>query len=60
MDTNTLPRSTTILMLMALQGKPLYAGTADPVKVAANRKANKVARKSRRVNRLNGFRKGVR
>lgn len=38
-------------MLGALQFKPLYMGTADPVVVSARRKKNKVARKQRKVNR---------
>lgn len=32
-------------------GKHIYAATADPVVVSKRRKANKVARKQRRVNR---------
>lgn len=32
-------------------GKHIYGGTADPVAVAKRRKANKVARKQRKVNR---------
>lgn len=43
------------LILKALNtpslGKHIYAGTADPVKVAKRRAKNKVARKQRRVNR---------
>lgn len=31
-------------------GKHIYAGTADPAVVAKRRKANKVARKQRKVN----------
>ncbi len=33
-------------------GKHIYAGTADPAVVAKRRKANKVARKQRKVNRV--------
>lgn len=44
-----------MLILKALNnpklGKHIYAGTADPVVVSKRRKANKVARKQRRVNR---------
>lgn len=32
-------------------GKHIYAGTVDPVVVAKRRKANKLARKQRKVNR---------
>lgn len=43
------------LILKALNtpslGKHIYAGTADPVKVAKRRAKNKVARKQRKVNR---------
>lgn len=56
----SLPRSTSLTMLGALQGKHVYAGTADPARVAKDRARNKVARRQRRVNRLRGARKGVR
>jgi hypothetical protein len=36
----------------ALQGKHIYGGTVDPAVVAHRRKRNKVARRSRRINRL--------
>lgn len=43
------------MILLALNnpklGKHIYAGTADPVAVAKRRKANKLARKQRKVNR---------
>lgn len=39
-------------ILMGLQAKPVYQGTADPVVVAARRRRNKAARRSRRINRL--------
>lgn len=43
------------MILLALNnprlGKHIYAGTADPVVVAKRRKANKVARKQRKVNK---------
>lgn len=60
--TAALPRSTSLGALAALNmtGKHIYAGTADPVTVAKNRKANKAARAQRRVNRKRNFRKGVR
>jgi hypothetical protein len=60
--TAALPRSTTLPMLAALHmtGKPIYAGTADPVTVAKRRAANRVARRQRRVNNQRNFRKGVR
>lgn len=38
-------------ILLALQGKHIYAGTVDPETVARRRAANKVARRSRRINR---------
>lgn len=41
-------------VLYGLQAKHVYGGTADPVKVAKRRAANKVARKQRRANRLSG------
>lgn len=44
-----------MLILKALNnprlGKHIYAGTANPVKVAKRRAKNKVARKHRKVNR---------
>lgn len=42
-----------ILMLLALNrlGKPMYHGTANPKKVERRRAKNKVARKSRQMNR---------
>ena len=43
-----------VMTLGALQGfKHIYSGTADPGKVAKRRAKNRVARKSRRTNRLN-------
>lgn len=40
-------------MLAALQGlSHIYAGTVDPAVVAHRRRRNKVARRSRRINRL--------
>lgn len=43
------------IILLALnnpkRGKHIYGGTADPVVVAKRRKANKMARKQRKVNR---------
>jgi len=39
-------------MLGAMQDKPMYHGTADVNAVAKRRAKNKVARRSRRINRL--------
>lgn len=49
------PRAASVLMLLALNhsGKHIYGGTVDPNEVARRRAANKVARRSRRVNRRN-------
>lgn len=55
-----LPASTTLPMLIALQRKPVYQGTADPAGVAANRRRNKAARRARAASRKANFRKGVR
>lgn len=57
-----LPRSTTLPALAALHlsGRHIYAGTVPAATVATRRRRNKAARKSRRVNRLTNFRKGVR
>jgi len=38
-------------ILMAMQRKPMYLGTVSHEEVAKRRAANKVARRSRRVNR---------
>lgn len=38
-------------ILFGLQSKPTYQGTVDPVTVAARRRRNKAARRSRRINR---------
>ena len=38
-------------ILQALQGRKIYAGTADPAKVKKRRAKNKVASVSRRKNR---------
>lgn len=43
-------------ILVGLQRKPTYQGTVDPVVVAERRRKNRVARKSRRANRLAGKR----
>lgn len=42
-----------VMILLALNktGKHIYAGTVDPAEIARRRKANKVARISRRKNR---------
>lgn len=52
----TLASATTLTtpgtrMLGALQGRHLYAGTVPAATVAKRREANKVARRSRAVNR---------
>jgi hypothetical protein len=39
-------------MLNALQFKPTYQGTVDPVTIADRRRRNRAARRSRRINRL--------
>lgn len=59
-NTGNLPRSTTLPMLLALQSKPIYQGTVDPVTVAENRARNKRARKARRTFRQSNARRGVR
>lgn len=41
-------------ILAGLQGKPTYAGTVPAETVARRRAANRVARRSRRVNRMRG------
>lgn len=45
------PTSYQSAILVALQSKPIYLGTADQKKVRRSRKANKLARAQRRVNR---------
>lgn len=45
------PYQRAILFALNNTGKHIYAGTADPEVVAKRRKANKVARKQRKVNR---------
>lgn len=49
----TEPTAAQVKMLYALNniGKHIYAGTANPKKVAARRAKNKMARVSRRQNR---------
>lgn len=39
-------------ILAGLQHKPVYQGTVDPVTVQERRARNRVARRSRRINRL--------
>ncbi|GAA3730534.1 hypothetical protein GCM10022239_03880 [Leifsonia bigeumensis] len=39
-------------ILSALQSKPIYEGTANAKAVARRRAKNKVARRSRRINRM--------
>lgn len=45
------PETYGLAILSALQGKPLYYGTADPARVAKSRAKNKAARRARRANR---------
>lgn len=40
-------------VLGALQGRPIYEGTADHEAKLRRRRANKVARRSRQINRRN-------
>ncbi|AKF14395.1 hypothetical protein SEA_PHAYONCE_35 [Mycobacterium phage Phayonce] len=40
-----------LAILKELQDKPVYAGTVAPAVVAERRRRNKVARRSRRINR---------
>jgi hypothetical protein len=42
------------LVLAGLQSKPVYEGTVDPAVKAERRRANRVARKSRKINRRRG------
>lgn len=42
----------TVLTALNRLGKHIYAGTVDPIEVARRRKANKLARRQRRTNRL--------
>ena len=39
-------------ILTGLQTKPIYQGTANPKAVALRRAKNRVARRSRRINRM--------
>lgn len=41
-----------LMILRALQNRPLYQGTVDPVTVQERRVKNRAARKARRVMRL--------
>lgn len=50
----TAPTSYQLLILRALQNRPVYGGTADWDTVTTRRLRNRVARKSRRINRLRG------
>lgn len=60
--TRSLPRGTTLEALVALHatGRHMYAGTVPQAVTERNRARNKAGRRQRRVNRLRGFRKGVR
>lgn len=56
------PSAYSVMILLGLGAKTgnrqypghVYEGTADPARVAKRRAKNRVARKSRRVNRLRG------
>jgi hypothetical protein len=43
-------------ILNGMQSMPMYQGTADPIAVAKRRAKNKVARRSRRINRMQAHR----
>jgi hypothetical protein len=43
-------------ILNGMQSQPMYQGTADPARVAKRRAKNKVARRSRRINRMRAHR----
>lgn len=45
------PSRYSLAILNGLQGTPIYGGTVDPAEIKRRRAANRVARKSRRVNR---------
>lgn len=45
------PSSLSLGILAGLQTKHVYGGTVDPTEVKRRRAANKVARRSRRINR---------
>jgi hypothetical protein len=45
------PSNWELAILHGLQSKSLYQGTTDPAVIAERRRANRVARKQRRVNR---------
>jgi hypothetical protein len=48
----TEPTPYQLAILNGLQSRQVYAGTASPIKVAARRAKNRVAGRSRRINRL--------
>lgn len=52
METAEGPTGYQLMILGALQRKQTYSGTVDPVTVAERRIRNRVARKTRRINRL--------
>lgn len=45
------PTDYSFAILMALQDKPMYLGTANPKAVAKRRTRNRLARQSRKANR---------
>jgi hypothetical protein len=45
------PYAVRLLMIMNLNGYPMYQGTANPNKVAKRRAKNRVAKQSRKRNR---------
>jgi hypothetical protein len=59
---NNQPSAYSVMVLLGLGAKTgnlsrpghVYEGTADPARVAKSRAKNRVARKSRRVNRMRG------
>jgi hypothetical protein len=49
---NNYPMAYALMILQAMQGKQMYQGTVAPVTVQERRTKNRIARKSRRVNRV--------
>lgn len=50
----TAPTTYQLQILRALQNRPVYGGTVSLDTIVTNRVRNRVARKSRRINRLRG------
>jgi len=46
-----MPNSYQLVMLQALQSKPMYLGTVSYVEIQRRRAANKIAKQSRKRNR---------